>query len=166
MVSSSLMCPSRSNPFDGDDGVTKLQDDVLGLLEDAGLPTDINDQIMLLVQTGEGILAGERKSAEPRALEEARDAVQFYDRVQRASADEKIAVGHDHWDRLIKAIRGVVSLLPGERFIDPVSGAIPEGVYWFAEHQNFYDANTRVGMGDTFYRNWRGRYHEFPTEPG
>lgn len=41
------------NPYEQDDGVTDLQEQVLELLERAGLPTEINDQIMALVATGE-----------------------------------------------------------------------------------------------------------------
>lgn len=36
-----------------DDGVTVLQEEVLKLLEDAGLPTRINDKIMTLIAEGE-----------------------------------------------------------------------------------------------------------------
>lgn len=44
------------------------------------------------------------------ALEEARDAVAFFDRVKAASQDEQIAVGRDHWNRLEAAIRAVAAL--------------------------------------------------------
>ena len=53
MVSASLMCPSRSVPDVADDGVTELQDKVLGLLEDAGIPTETNDEIMRLIAAAE-----------------------------------------------------------------------------------------------------------------
>lgn len=45
----SLKCPSRSNPYGADDGVTDLQEAVLGLLEEAGIPTDKNDRIIELI---------------------------------------------------------------------------------------------------------------------
>jgi hypothetical protein len=48
------MCPSRgANPFDGGVEPSALEDQVLGLLEDAALPADINDQIMGLIAEGE-----------------------------------------------------------------------------------------------------------------
>lgn len=50
---------SERTPFDQDDGVTVLQDDVLGLLEQAGIPTEINDQIMKLVEKGEHLAQAE-----------------------------------------------------------------------------------------------------------
>lgn len=164
MASISLMCPSRGNPYEGDDGVTKLQEDVGVLLEDAGLPQSIIDQIMLLVQTGEIVVVGLQDAPPAGVLEEARDAINFFDKVRCASAEEKIAVGTDHWDRLEKSLRQVVELLPDPR-LDPVSGPIPQDVYWFAEHQNFYHTKTRRGMGEPFYMNWRRRYHEFPQGP-
>ena len=40
-------------PSEEDDGVTDLQDNVLGLLGAAGIPTDINDKIIDLVREGE-----------------------------------------------------------------------------------------------------------------
>jgi len=42
-------------------------------------------------------------------LVELKDAVAFFDRVAGASDDEKIAVGHDHWDRLEAAARAMAS---------------------------------------------------------
>lgn len=50
---SSLMCPSHTIPDVADDGVTDLQERVLGLLEDAGVPTDTNDRIMALIAAAE-----------------------------------------------------------------------------------------------------------------
>lgn len=38
------------------------------------------------------------------ALREAKSAVEFFDKVKNASEDEKIAVGTDHWDRVMAAI--------------------------------------------------------------
>jgi hypothetical protein len=52
-VRSSLMCPSRGLPDVADEGVTKLQEDVLGLLEDAGIPTETSDNIMALIAAAE-----------------------------------------------------------------------------------------------------------------
>ena len=34
-------------------GLTKLQEDVLGLLEEAGIPTAVNDKIMMLIAEAE-----------------------------------------------------------------------------------------------------------------
>lgn len=48
---------ARHDPAFDVDVVSKLQDDVLGLLEEAGLPTEINDKIMVLVAEGEQLLA-------------------------------------------------------------------------------------------------------------
>lgn len=44
------------------------------------------------------------------ALAEARDAVDFFDKVRAATPDEKIAVGHDHWDRMEAALRACAAL--------------------------------------------------------
>jgi hypothetical protein len=46
-----------------------------------------------------------------RRSDELRRAVEFFDRVKAASEDEKIAVGHDHWDRLESAARDAVAPL-------------------------------------------------------
>lgn len=43
-------------------------------------------------------------------MAEARDAVAFLDKVRAAKPDEKIAVGHDHWDRAEAALRAVAAL--------------------------------------------------------
>lgn len=40
-------------PYDQDDGVTDLQETILGLLEDAGIDTETNDAVMKLVRAGE-----------------------------------------------------------------------------------------------------------------
>lgn len=57
----SLMCPSRArSPYEADD-VTELQDSVLMLLEDAGIPTDVNDQVVALIAQAERELAGEHE---------------------------------------------------------------------------------------------------------
>jgi hypothetical protein len=39
---------------------------------------------------------------------ELRDALAFFDRVSTATPDERDAVGTDHWDRLLSAVRAVV----------------------------------------------------------
>jgi hypothetical protein len=44
----------------------------------------------------------------------------------------------------------------------PRNGAIPDGIYFKAEHDNFYFAETEDGMGQGFYVDWRDRRHEFP----
>jgi hypothetical protein len=43
---------------------------------------------------------------------------------------------------------------------------IPSGVYYRAESDNFYDMTANVGMGMGFWRKWRDRKHDFPTERG
>lgn len=40
-------------PWEVDDGVTRLQEDVLMILEDTGIPTHVNDQIMKLIAEAE-----------------------------------------------------------------------------------------------------------------
>lgn len=53
-----LLCPSRGNtPYDSDDGITPLQDQVLDLLEDAGIPPKVNDQIMAIIARAEREIA-------------------------------------------------------------------------------------------------------------
>lgn len=44
------------------------------------------------------------------ALQEAADAVEFFDRVKSASLDERIAVGPDHWNRMEAALRSLAAL--------------------------------------------------------
>lgn len=44
---------SFRTPFDADDGVTQLQEDVLGLLEEAGVSEPICEQIMNLIRDWE-----------------------------------------------------------------------------------------------------------------
>ncbi|WP_085044004.1 hypothetical protein [Ensifer aridi] len=41
------------SPRDEGEGLTALEDAILGLLEDAGIETSINDEIMKLVELGE-----------------------------------------------------------------------------------------------------------------
>jgi type III secretion system FlhB-like substrate exporter len=40
-------------PFDRDDGISELQDKVLELLEEAGIPINVNDQIIKLISDAE-----------------------------------------------------------------------------------------------------------------
>lgn len=42
--------------------------------------------------------------------------------------------------------------------------AIPPGVYYSTERQNFYDFDG-TGKGDKFYGTWHYRRAEFPTQP-
>lgn len=42
---------------------------------------------------------------------------------------------------------------------------IPPDVYWNADASNFYSFPRNEGMGDQFFRTWRGRVAEFPTGP-
>lgn len=56
-----------SGPPSQDDGVTELQDNVLGLLEDAGIPEATNDAIMKLIADAEYAL--HRADAETAAGE-------------------------------------------------------------------------------------------------
>lgn len=46
------------------------------------------------------------------ALAELREAIEFFDKVQASSADEKLAVGRDHWDWLEAAARQVAMIEP------------------------------------------------------
>jgi len=41
--------------------------------------------------------------------------------------------------------------------------AIPAGIYFNREHDNFYDAKTNAGMGEAFYFSWVDRWCEFPS---
>lgn len=53
-----------------------------------------------------------------------------------------------------------------ERLLEQGIGpAIPEGVYWSAEADNFYSTLGNRGMGNDFYRQWRPHARHFPTEP-
>lgn len=52
----------------------------------------------------------ERERELEGALREARDAVDFFDRVKAATQDEQIAVGRDHWNRMEAALRTVAAL--------------------------------------------------------
>lgn len=49
----SLSCPSRSTPEVADAGISELQEKVLGLLEDAGIPTKTNDAVLALIDAAE-----------------------------------------------------------------------------------------------------------------
>ena len=55
----SLMCPSRSTPYDDCLEPSALEDAVLLLLEAAGIPTTVNDQIMKLIAAAEAELHAE-----------------------------------------------------------------------------------------------------------
>jgi Mg2+ and Co2+ transporter CorA len=56
----------------------------------------------------------ERENARMRAaLANSRDAIDFYEKVQAASQDEKAAVGQDHWNWLIEAARRARAALAG-----------------------------------------------------
>ena len=52
----------------------------------------------------------ERERELEGALREARDAVDFFDRVKASTQDEQIAVGRDHWNRMEAALRAVAVL--------------------------------------------------------
>jgi hypothetical protein len=65
------MCPSRSTPFDADDGVTLLQEKVLDLLEMAGIPTETNDKIMEMISAAEQALeSGLPEGSEPPSYDD------------------------------------------------------------------------------------------------
>lgn len=40
---------------------------------------------------------------------------------------------------------------------------IPSGVYYSAEHHNFYAKGIRRGMGIVFFKKWAPRWKEFPS---
>lgn len=42
---------------------------------------------------------------------------------------------------------------------------IPEGVYYSAQHDNFYSTVDLRGMGTPFYHKWKDRADEFPQIP-
>ena len=42
--------------------------------------------------------------------------------------------------------------------------AIPSGVYYNAEAGNFYESETRKGLGNAFHSKWHPRRNEFPTD--
>lgn len=43
--------------------------------------------------------------------------------------------------------------------------AIPSGVHYGAQFDNFYDSATLAGMGTPFYLKWKDRRDEFPNAP-
>ena len=55
---------------------------------------------------------------------------------------------------------GVLAIDP----LTPPPVVLPDA-YWSAENGNFYDRQTRKGMGNEFYREWFVRRDEFPTTP-
>lgn len=48
-----------------------------------------------------------------------------------------------------------------EELAKPVQ--VPAGIYYSAEHQNFYDAETNKGQGLEFWNAWRQYAKWFPT---
>ena len=68
-----------------------------------------------LAEAGDGRLSElERENAALReVVAYSRDAIDFYDKVQAASQDEKVAVGQDHWNWLIEAARRARAALAG-----------------------------------------------------
>lgn len=46
---------------------------------------------------------------------------------------------------------------------DSTGEAIPEGIYYSAEADNFFGMTTQWGMGTPFYTKWVSRANEFPT---
>lgn len=45
----------------------------------------------------------------PEELRRLSEALSFFDRAKTASLDEQIAVGNDHWDRLVSAVRSLLA---------------------------------------------------------
>lgn len=86
--------------------------------------------------SGEGALAD--------AAIEVRDALDFFDRVKAASADEQIAVGTDHWDRLEAAARRVAAALstPTEGMVmvprEPTEGMVRAAWALSGESEQMY----------------------------
>lgn len=102
-----MVARSERTPWDEDDGVTQLQEDVLGLLEEAGIPSSVNDQICRLIEQAE-----KDPKSSPRA--------------QRIS-DAVI----DAWDRLRNACERVECSLPHQ--LSTNIGDLSEG--WRAFHE-------------------------------
>lgn len=50
--------------------------------------------------------------------------------------------------------------------VDRSHVAIPTGVYWNVEAGNFYNSETRRGMGLSFFGAWQHRSAEFPQCDG
>lgn len=70
---------STGAPWHETDDVTELEERILGILESAGIPTAINDQIMALVAKGEAELAKQARDApEPDTSAQTREAVYGY----------------------------------------------------------------------------------------
>ncbi len=71
---------------------------------------------MTKVETREkpGFTADDEPFAIQAALANLKRAVDFFDRVQASSGDERTAVGIDHYDWLIKAARAAAALSKAE----------------------------------------------------
>lgn len=68
--------------------------------------------------------------------------------------------------KIPKNIRGLARRAYATRFKPaPAQPAEPPPayVYWNAEHCNFYNADTHLGMGTEFYTKWKSRCGEFRT---
>jgi hypothetical protein len=46
--------------------------------------------------------------------------------------------------------------------VPPADGAVPTGIYFLAEMDNFYAVATQRGCGNEFFRKWKPRWREFP----
>ena len=57
------------------------------------------------------------KSHQESAVQDVHRAVEFLDKVRNASAEEKAAVGTDHWDWLERAARTVCLAFPRQGFM-------------------------------------------------
>jgi hypothetical protein len=76
--------------------------------------TDPNINASLLRAAAARLDEMERENARLRAaLMYSHGAIDFYEKVQAASQDEKIAVGQDHWNWLIEAARRARAALAG-----------------------------------------------------
>lgn len=47
-----------------------------------------------------------------RAIKNAKNAIHFFDKVQKSTQEEKIAVGRDHWDWLESSLRALDKEFP------------------------------------------------------
>jgi hypothetical protein len=64
-------------------------------------------------RSGTGLIMNREEATELElAADECRRAVEFFDRVQSSSGDEKIAVGRDHFDWLERAARRAAAAAP------------------------------------------------------
>lgn len=53
----------------------------------------------------------------------------------------------------------------GDENPEPRPDAIPSGIYWSTENDNFYSSVTHQGQGTDFYDEWYERRAEFPGDP-